>query len=93
VEAAVNDHYGAVKVRDDGGVDGVTTDRVAVQTTLSTAGRPKVDTLVAGMRRHGLIRGLLVAPRFSTRLQRELDRLNEHEGIDVQLVVLDLTSE
>lgn len=93
VEAAVNNHYGAIKVRDDGGVDGVTVDRVAIQTTMQVVGRPKVDTLVAGMRRHGLNRGLLVAPRFAIRLQRELDRLNHDEHIDVQLVVLDLNSE
>jgi hypothetical protein len=93
VEAAVNERLGATRVHDDGGVDGITTDHIAVQTTMGVAGRPKVDSFVAGMRRHGLSRGLLVAPRFSLRLQRELDRLREHDHIEVRLVILVITSE
>jgi hypothetical protein len=74
----------------DGGVDGITAEGVGLQITLSrSVARPKLDLFAAGMRRHGLREGWLIAPSFGQGVVAEAERLAAH-GLVIQLVSLQL---
>mgnify|MGYP001226822532 CR=1 FL=1 len=88
VEAMVNEALNASKPDDDGGVDGITPDGCAIQTTIEpTVSRAKVDALVAGMERHGLQRGLVVGKRLSSGAKKEIERL-QAQGVQVEFTPL-----
>ncbi len=77
-EAIVNDAFDATKPNPDGGVDGITPDGTAIQTTMMDAvGRQKVDLFAAGMKRHGLNQGILVGRRITNGAVQEMERLEE----------------
>lgn len=90
VQHVVNNHFGAVKPADDGGVDGLTADGTAIQTTIAgPVDRKRIDAFAAGMRRHESVRGVLVAREFNRNVDAELDRLRRVEGLDIQTAALD----
>ncbi len=85
VEHLVNESLGATKPKVDQGVDGITPDGRAIQTTMTYAvDRPKLDQLVAGMRRRNIKHGILVGKRITLGATQEMDRLAREEDIQVE---------
>jgi hypothetical protein len=91
VEMAVLRGLHASKTSVDGGVDGVTSDGIALQVTVTRrVGRQKLDLMVRGMQRHGLSDGWLIAPSFGAGIGPEISRLRLL-GVTVTPVMLQLS--